>query len=165
VTSPSSWPGGQGLHPDAPSASNSRVALGRGGRSRNQSTERDVEVDVNRHPMIVLPVAVGLALVGCSDTSPHGSIAGLFLEVGGLAPGKFWLHGRIVAIDSAGNRFTVDAGVKGQFRLSLPPGHYRLEGFSPRVRSSGAEMRCGAAKAIHITSGTHSHIDVICSIY
>lgn len=165
MTSPSSRPGGQGLHPDAPSAGNNAVRARAGGRYRNQSSETDVEIDVNRHSMIVLPVVVGLALVGCSDTSPHGSIAGQFLEVGGPAPGRFWLHGRIVAIDSGGDRFTVAAGVKGHFRLSLPPGHYRLEGFSRRVRSSGAEMRCGAARTVHVTSGTHSNIDVICSIY
>jgi hypothetical protein len=114
----------------------------------------------------ILALMAGAVLVGCGD-SPHGTIAGKLVRVGGPAPSSsVSLPGRVVAIGSAGKRFTVSVHSDGQFKMLLPPGEYRLEGYSPRALSNGNEVRCFREKQVHVVSGSHSRdLKVICSIH
>jgi len=118
---------------------------------------------------VVLAVLAGLVLAGCSGhhvTPPPGSVTGTLIRVGGPAPGAaIPLPGRVVATSSAGARFSAAVPRNGRYRLSLPPGTYRLTGYSPLVYSGGSELRCVATRAVHLASGqTAPGVDVICSI-
>src|SRR5262245_16629058 len=137
------------------------------GEKGNWISTRDVKTDMKQRLVVILPLLAGLTLVGCTHNSAHGTVAGELVAVGGPAPGgPVPLPGHVVALNSTGDRFAVAVRANGQFRMSLPPGDYRLEGYSPRVRSDGAEMRCLAAKSLHVTSGKYSRgVDVVCSIH
>jgi hypothetical protein len=75
------------------------------------------------------------------------------------------LPGRIIAIDSTGRRVQVTAGGAGTFRLSLPPGSYRLIGYSPHVTVGHNEMKCSAIHPVHVRVGrVLSHAKVICAL-
>jgi hypothetical protein len=65
------------------------------------------------------------------STKAPGTAAGTLVRTGGPAPGPpVPLPGRVVAIGSAGARFTTGVGTNGRFRLSLLPGKYRLTGYT-----------------------------------
>ncbi len=93
-------------------------------------------------------------------------MAGTLVRVGGPAPGAAVpLPGRVTAIGSAGVRFTVTVGNNGRFSLMLPPGTYRLIGYSPLVWANSAEMRCTAQHSVQVTTGKLMRdVDVVCSI-
>jgi outer membrane protein assembly factor BamB len=100
------------------------------------------------------------------STKAPGTVAGTLVRIGGPAPGSpVPLPGRVVAIGSAGARFTTAVGTNGRFRLSLLPGTYRLTGYSPLVRANGAQMSCAALHPVHVTADkTRRDVDVVCSI-
>jgi len=58
------------------------------------------------------------------------------------------LPGLVIAVGSTGERFTVNVGRSGRFRLSVPAGSYRLAGYSPMARSNGTEVRCSAGRPV-----------------
>jgi len=107
-----------------------------------------------------------LMLAGCNGNVAHGTVAGTLESEGGAAPGPpVPLPGRVVAATSAGARFTVTVGNNGRFRLSLPAGTYHLIGYSPMVRSNGAEMRCSAGHPVRVrVARLSSNVHVGCSI-
>jgi hypothetical protein len=118
---------------------------------------------------LALALLAGSALAGCSGhhaTPAPGTVTGTLIRVGGPAPGAaIPLPGRVVAMSSAGVRFSAAVPRNGRYRLSLPPGTYQLTGYSPLVYSGGSELRCVAARAVHLASGqTAPGVDVVCSI-
>jgi hypothetical protein len=55
------------------------------------------------------------------------------------------------------------AGRDGRFKLSLPPGSYRVTGRSPLVQSG--QMMCAAAAELHVSRGQPARsVTEICSI-
>jgi len=89
------------------------------------------------------------------SSSVTGTVTGVLVSAGGPAPGApVPLPGQVVAVSTDGSRHTATAGRSGRYRLSLPPGTYRLTGHSPMVRSEGTEMLCTGAHAIHVTART-----------
>jgi hypothetical protein len=100
-----------------------------------------------------------------------GTVSGTFIAMGGPVPvhGRPMmvapLPGRIIGIGSAGRRVQVTAGRSGTFRLSLPPGSYRLIGYSPHVTVGHGEMRCGAIHPVQVRVGrVLSHVKVVCAL-
>lgn len=70
-----------------------------------------------------------------------------------------------MARSAAGGQFTAAAGKNGRFRLSLPPGAYRLTGGSPQVVANGRQMPCTAGRTVYVTKNEPVHgIEVVCSI-
>lgn len=68
------------------------------------------------------------------------------------------LAGHVVARSESGDVFTVIVGKSGHFQMLLPPGTYRLTGYSPIYPGP-----CAGESAIRVRSGRHAaHIDVIC---
>jgi hypothetical protein len=116
--------------------------------------------------VLILALAALAAITGCNGGSGrHGAVTGLFLMVGGPAPGvSARLPGRVIATNTAGQHFTVAVSTNGLFTINLPPGRYQLAGYSPRVHSNNREMRCLAAHPIHVRGGQSTHSDVYCSI-
>src|SRR5262249_54832510 len=105
-------------------------------------------------------------VAGC-DGGPggHGTLTGVFLMVGGPAPGvSIRLPGRVIATNSAGEQVTVAIGHSGRFKISLAPGTYQLAGYSPRVHVDNAEMRCTAMHPVHIRVGEMTRANVYCSV-
>jgi hypothetical protein len=101
----------------------------------------------------------------------RGTVSGTFIAMGGPAPthGRPMmmarLPGRIIAIGSTGRRDQVTAGRSGAFRLSLPPGGYRLIGYSPHVTVGHHEMKCSAIHPVHVRIGrVLAHVKVICAL-
>jgi hypothetical protein len=90
----------------------------------------------------------------------------MLVRVGGPAPGSAVpLPGQVIAIDSDGRQFVVTTSRNGRFRLSLPPGSYRLTGKSPMVMANGTEMECMAMREVHVKAGKATRgVKVICSI-
>jgi hypothetical protein len=122
---------------------------------------------VQRHLIFLI---VASAIAGCSaGTSDRGVVLGRFIQVGG--PGRIVegrpvpnrptpLPGQVVARSKAGNTFTVTVGKSGKFRMLLPPGTYRLTGYSPMY--SGP---CTGETAIKIRAGMHvTRINVVCTV-
>jgi hypothetical protein len=103
-------------------------------------------------------------LTGCSADGYAQSVTGKFVRVGGPPPGlPFPLPGTITARAVTGQTFTATAGNNGRFRLSLPPGIYRVTGRSPLMQSG--EMTCAATAALRVTRGKPAgHVTVVCSI-
>jgi len=110
--------------------------------------------------------AVGIAvLVGCGGSPGyHQTVPGRFVRVGGPAPGlPFPLPGTITARAATGETFTATAGRDGRFKLSLPPGTYRVTGRSPLMQSG--HMTCAATAELHISRGQIARpVTVVCSI-
>jgi hypothetical protein len=108
---------------------------------------------------------VTLALVGCGGIPGHRqTVPGTFERVGGPAPGApYPLPGTITARATTGETFTATVDHKGHFKLSLPPGSYRVTGRSPLIQ--GGQMVCTATAELRVTrrpsSGT---VTVVCSI-
>jgi hypothetical protein len=110
-----------------------------------------------------------LMLAGCSGhhaTTAPGTVTGTLIRVGGPAPGAALpLPGHVIATSSAGAQFSAAVPRDGRYRLSLPPGTYRLTGYSPLVYSGGSELQCVAARTVHLATGqTAPGVDVVCSI-
>ena len=106
-------------------------------------------------------------LTGCSaEPSPHQSVTGLLVRVGGPAPGSpVPLPGTVVARNVAGGQFTTTTGNNGRFQLSLPPGTYRLTGHTPEVMGDGQQGLCFALQTINVTMRTPLHnIRIICPV-
>ena len=112
--------------------------------------------------LLLAPVTVG----GCDSQAGHGIIAGRFVRVGGPPPGSpVPLPGQIVATGGGGSRYTTTAGSNGRYSLSLPPGTYRLTGYSPQVHAGSSEVKCSAEHAVRVSAhGRTAGIEVICSI-
>jgi len=92
-------------------------------------------------------------------------VIGFFLMVGGAPPGvRVRLPGRVIATSTTGQRFTVTVDAIGRFQFRLPPGTYRLTGYSPRVRVDHGEMRCVAMRPVHVRVGQSTRRDVYCSV-
>ena len=122
---------------------------------------------------VVVSLVILATLVGCGGrrTPDRGTVSGTFVAMGGPAPVNGHpmrvvpLPGRIIATNSAGRHVQVAVGGSGKFRLSLPPGTYRLIGYSPRVLVNQAEMRCRAIHPVHVTAARSLlHVKVICSV-
>ena len=111
-------------------------------------------------------LAAGTAvLAGCGDNPGyHQTVPGRFVRVGGPAPGSpFPLPGTITARAATGETFTATAGQDGRFKLSLPPGTYRVTGRSPLMQSG--QMICAATEELHVSPGQPARpVTVVCSI-
>lgn len=104
-------------------------------------------------------------LAGCGgNLGYHQTVAGTFVRVGGPAPGSpVPLPGTITARIATGETFTATAGRDGRFKLSLPPGTYRVTGRSPLMQSG--QMICAATAELHVSRGQPARpITVVCSI-
>ena len=120
----------------------------------------------------VLSLLTGLILsvlmTACSThpTPTRGTVSGAFMAVGGPVPVNghtarpIPLPGRIIAINSAGQRVQVKVGRGGKFMLSLRPGTYRLLGFT----ADDSGMGCSAIHPVRVGIGTAvAHVEVICA--
>jgi hypothetical protein len=109
---------------------------------------------------------VGIAvLVGCGgNPGYHQAVSGTFVRVGGPAPGSpFPLPGTITARAATGGTFTATVGRDGRFKLSLPPGAYRVTGRSPLMQSG--QMICAATAELRVSRGKPARpVTVVCSI-
>src|SRR5690348_16872419 len=107
---------------------------------------------------VIAVLAVGIpVLAGCGasagaspsnglsgDPANQQAVTGALMRVGGPAPGSpVPLPGTITARAATGRSFTATAGRNGRFRLSLPPGAYRVTGRSPLIQSG--QVACAAA--------------------
>ncbi len=104
-------------------------------------------------------------LAGCGDSPGYRqTMPGRFKRVGGPAPGSpFPLPGTVTARAATGETFTATAGRDGRFKLSLPPGTYRVTGRSPLMQSG--QMICAATAELHVTRGMPARpVTVVCSI-
>ncbi len=103
-------------------------------------------------------VMVGAA-VGCGQNQePRAKLVGTFIEAGGPAPGStFPIAGRVVAESQTGQVFTVTVGRSGHFQLLLPPGTYRLTGYSSGCIGRGGPITVRAARQA-------AHVEVVCPI-
>jgi len=114
----------------------------------------------------VAVLATGIAvLAGCAgSTSYQQGVTGRFVRAGGPAPGTpVPLPGTITARATTGQAFTATAGSNGRFKLSLPPGTYRVTGRSPLMQSG--QMICGATARVRIARGkAAARVTVVCSI-
>jgi len=117
---------------------------------------------------VAASVIAAAAMAGCTGhaATAHGTVAGVFLMVGGPSPGvRLPLPGDVIATAITGERFTVSTGNSGRFTMLVPPGIYKLTGYSPRVHVNGQEARCIAARSIRVKAGERlRHIDVFCSV-
>ena len=151
-------------------ASNEGIAAAAERRSmRNQVVPPNVQSDMRRTLGAVVTLLVaGSLLAGCggteTGTTARGAVEGQFIRVGGPYPGApVPLPGQVVAVDSTGARRVVSVDNSGRFRLSLPPGTYRLIGYSPLMDSGKGQ--CIAERPVRVATGTTTqHIAVICSI-
>jgi hypothetical protein len=111
---------------------------------------------------------VAFAIAGCgAGASEHGTVLGSFIQVGGpvslvdgrpVPPKPLPLPGQVVARSQQGHLFTVSVGKSGQFQLLLPPGTYRLTGYSPMYPGP-----CAGESAIKVRPGKYvTHVNVIC---
>ena len=104
-------------------------------------------------------------LAGCSGSGGYQqNVTGKFVRVGGPAPGSpVPLPGTITARAATGQTFTATAGSDGRFKLSLPPGSYRVTGRSPLMQSG--QMICGAGARLRVArSKPAAPVTVVCSI-
>lgn len=111
-----------------------------------------------------LPVLAGCGASAGASPSHQQAVSGAFMRVGGPAPGSpVPLPGTITARADTGETFTATAGRNGRFRLSLPPGAYRVTGRSPLIQSG--HVACAAANDLHVTRGERTGpVTVVCSI-
>jgi hypothetical protein len=97
-------------------------------------------------------------------------VTGILIRVGGPATlshpqNLLPLPGEVAARSAAGKQFTAATGTNGRFRLSLPPGTYRLTGHSPQVMVNNQQGLCIARRAVRVTRRKPLHnIWVVCSI-
>ncbi len=135
---------------------------------RNQAGWPCVQGRMTRVCLLLVAAVAGLpVLAGCGgQAGPRLAVTGILIRVGGPAglsgpPSPLPLPGEVVARSTAGTQFTAVAGKDGRFRLSLPPGTYRLTGHSPQV----AGELCTATRAVRVVMGRPLHtVQVICSI-
>jgi hypothetical protein len=89
----------------------------------------------------------------------------MFIEVGGsgAAPPDRPLSGRVVADSRTGQAFTVTVGKSGHFRMLLPLGTYRFNGYTPSVLGG---VGCTTAKPfINVWTTTQAiRIQVVCAV-
>lgn len=113
-------------------------------------------------------MVVALAIVVLADCGGqpgyYQTVPGTFVRVGGPAPGSpFPLPGTITARAATGETFAATAGRDGRFKLSLPPGSYRVTGHSPLMQSG--QMMCAATAELHISRVQPARsVTVMCSI-
>jgi hypothetical protein len=70
------------------------------------------------------------------------------------------LSGLVLARNHEGVLFSVTVDKSGYFRMLLPPGTYRLTGYSPSYPGP-----CTGERAIKVRSGKHvTHVDVVCVV-
>jgi hypothetical protein len=108
---------------------------------------------------------VALALSGCGGIPGYRqNVRGTLERVGGPAPGApYPLPGTITARATTGETFTATAGRQGHFKLSLPPGSYRVTGRSPLMQ--GGQMVCAATAELRVTRHQPAGaVTVVCSI-
>jgi hypothetical protein len=118
---------------------------------------------MRRNVCAVLALIIAV-LAGCSTGGYQQNLTGKFVQVGGPAPGlPVPLPGTITARAATGQTFTATAGNNGRFKLSLPPGTYRVTGRSPLMQSG--QMICPATAALRVIRGKPAHhVTVVCSI-
>ena len=92
----------------------------------------------------------------------HQTVPGTFVRVGARPGSPFPLPGTITARAATGETFTATAGQDGRFKLSLPPGSYRVTGRSPLMQSG--QTMCAAAAERHIPRSACALVTVVCSI-
>lgn len=134
----------------------------------NHAGRPRVQVHVLRVCCVVVTAVASVAiLTGCSGRpDPHQTVTGLLVRVGGPAPGSpVPLPGTVLAQTAAGDQFTTTTDNDGRFRLSLPPGSYRLTGHSPQVMGDGQQALCRAMRPVRVTGHKPvHHIWVVCSV-
>jgi hypothetical protein len=120
----------------------------------------------SREVEAIAVLAVGIAVLTGRGSSPgyHQAVPGTFARVGGPAPGSpVPLPGTITARAATGETVTATAGRDGHFKLSLPPGAYRVTGRSPLMQSG--QMICTVTVELHVTRGAPARpVTVVCSI-
>jgi hypothetical protein len=79
---------------------------------------------------------------------------------GGLAAIDQPLAGAIVATSSSGARFDGAVGADGVFAFKLPPGEYRVHGYSTGF---GNGTHCARA-SVTVTLGAVTPADVVCNV-
>jgi hypothetical protein len=104
-------------------------------------------------------IAVLAALAGCAQSAAGAAnLAGAFVEVGGPAPGHtIPIAGQVVARSHGGKVFTVTVGPGGHFQLTVPPGTYRLTGYSSTCLGRAGPITVRAGKQV-------AHVQVVCPI-
>jgi len=119
---------------------------------------------VRRNAIAVLAVCITVLAACGGNHGHHQTVPGTFVRVGGPAPGSpVPLPGTITARAATGETFTATAGQDGRFKLSLPPGTYRVTGRSPLMQSG--QMICAATAELHVSRGQPARpVSVVCSI-
>ncbi len=130
--------------------------------------------------VVVLALAVGFVAgwFAHSPGSPNGSspqpatgtISGRLLAVGGPADESRPLGGRIFAssrgnifVPTGSGRFTGSVGSDGEYSITVPPGHYTVEGRSPQY--NGGRTPCLAAKMpVIVRDGGDVVANVLCQM-
>src|SRR5262249_10845594 len=134
---------------------------------RNDRTWLGVQIGMRKALWIITTtLAATTAIGGCAGgPGKHGTVTGVFLMVGGPAPGvNVRLPGRVIATGTNGQRLTVPVSTDGRFAIHLPPGTYKLTGYSPRVHVGNQEMRCVATHRVHVRGGKSTRGNVYCSV-
>jgi hypothetical protein len=129
-------------------------------------------VRLNRIAVLAMSTAIvagcsagpGTPSVGARSADHEHNVTGRFVRVGGPAPGSpVPLPGTITARSATGQTFTAAAGSNGRFKLSLPPGSYRVTGRSPLMQSG--QMICDATARLRVTRDKPAgRVTVVCSI-
>lgn len=114
-----------------------------------------------------------LLVSGCAGSSNRGTLHGYLYATGAPAstatPTPRPLVGTVVAAGPGGTD-TVTVDSDGRFSLSLPPGTYRLTGYSPELTRtvtgsspSRVEVPCEpATPEVTVTAGQQTTVNVYC---
>ena len=110
----------------------------------------------------VASASIVLLLVACGSTKPSSSAAieGLFQAAGG----KYGFHSvESGVVDVIGKRhvYIVYVGKTGRFRVSVPPGSYRVRGRTPSYQDD--RVWC-PGRAVTARPGDTSHTVVQCNL-
>jgi hypothetical protein len=116
----------------------------------------------------LLPWLVLLAVCGCSHETvasarQTGTIDGELLRVGGPAPGApLPLSGRILLTAADRDAVTVVVGANGKFSVTLPIGHYQVQGTSPAI--GGGNGPCSRTVSVTVRTHERVHVQAICDV-
>lgn len=114
-----------------------------------------------------------LLVSGCASSSDRGTLHGYLYAAGGPAstasPTPRALVGTVVAAGPGGTD-TAAVGSDGRFSLSLPPGTYRLTGYSPELTRAVAgsspsriEVPCEpTTPEVTVTAGQQTTVNIYC---